>query len=296
MENPTQKLIDFQREFDFMVGVDSDGCAFDSMDFKHKECFAPATINVWNLQPCAKYARETWEFVNLYSDMRGLNRFPALVRFLKLLAERPEAVERGFVLPDLAPLEAWIESEKNLGNPALAREVEHNPDPILKQTLAWSEEINDNVRRMSRNIPPFPHTRESLEKASKCADVLVVSATPAEALAREWAENKIDGYVNIIAGQEMGTKRVHIELAKKGRYADDHMLMVGDALGDLKAAKDNNILFYPINPGDEVMSWERFYNEALELFIRGKYAGEYEQKVIGEFKACLPTTPPWKNE
>ena len=26
------------------VGIDSDGCAFDTMEVKHKECFIPNTI------------------------------------------------------------------------------------------------------------------------------------------------------------------------------------------------------------------------------------------------------------
>ncbi len=296
MDQATKILTDFQKEFDFMVGVDSDGCAFDSMDFKHNECFAPAVINVFDLQPYAKYAREVWSFVNLYSKTRGLNRFPALVRFFELMAERPEVLARGFVMPDLTDLRNWIEGERILGNPSLAKAIEENPSPILKQALRWSEEVNENVRKMSRNIPPFPYTREALEKASARADVLVVSATPTEAIAKEWAANDIDKYLKIIAGQEMGTKSVHLSLAKQGRYRDDHMIMVGDAPGDLKAAKENNVLFYPINPGDEETSWKRFYQEALDLFFRGQYAGSYEEARIAEFEQCLPELPPWKKE
>ena len=26
----------------FLVGIDSDGCAFDTMELKHKECFIPS--------------------------------------------------------------------------------------------------------------------------------------------------------------------------------------------------------------------------------------------------------------
>jgi hypothetical protein len=31
--------------------------------------------------------------------------------------------------------------------------------------------------------------------------------------------------------------------------------MVGDAMGDLEAAKANGVLYYPINPGAEDASW-----------------------------------------
>ena len=77
----------------FLVCVNSDGCVFDNMDLKHKECFCPATVNVWELQSVSRYARQSAEFVNLYSKTCGMNRFPALVRTLELLAQRPEAAK-----------------------------------------------------------------------------------------------------------------------------------------------------------------------------------------------------------
>ncbi|MCA9056660.1 MAG: HAD family hydrolase, partial [Planctomycetaceae bacterium] len=63
----------FQKQHDFLVGIDSDGCAFDSMEIKHKECFIPAFIQYLNLQAVSKYAREACEFTNLYSKTRGAN-------------------------------------------------------------------------------------------------------------------------------------------------------------------------------------------------------------------------------
>ena len=62
----------------------------------------------------------------------------------------------------------------------------------------------------------------------------------------------------------------------------------------MKAAKANNALFFPINPGDEEHSWRRFYEEAMERFFAGTYAGEYEAGLIAEFERYLPDTPPWK--
>lgn len=43
-------LEDMEKHHDFLVCVDSDGCVFDNMELKHKECFCPATVNVWGLQ------------------------------------------------------------------------------------------------------------------------------------------------------------------------------------------------------------------------------------------------------
>ena len=57
-----------------------------------------------------------------------------------------------------------------------------------------------------------------------------------------------------------------------------HTLMIGDAPGDYAAAKANDALFYPINPGCEDASWKRFLDEGIERFFKGTFAGEYQQK------------------
>ena len=98
----------------------------------------------------------------------------------------------------------------------------------------------------------------------------------------------------MIAGQEMGTKKEHLAFSAVGKYKSDRILMIGDAPGDMKAARANNALFYPINPGNEDISWERFYNEAFDKFINGEYAGDYEKSLIDEFDKYLPSIPPWK--
>ena len=126
------------------------------------------------------------------------------------------------------------------------------------------------------------------------ADMIVVSATPTPALEKEWNEHDIARYVKVIAGQEMGKKSEHLTLAAKGKYPPGHVLMIGDAPGDLKAARSIDALFYPINPGDEERSWKRFYDEAKGRFFAGTYAGDYEAALIKEFDRYLPETPPWK--
>ena len=70
--------------------------------------------------------------------------------------------------------------------------------------------------------------------------------------------------------------------------------MIGDAPGDLKAARENNALFFPVNPGHEEKSWQRFYEEAMHKFLAGEYVGEYEASLIAEFETLLPEVPPWK--
>lgn len=276
---------------EFFIGIDSDGCAFDTMELKHKECFIPNTINYWGLQGVSKYAREAAEFVNLYSKSRGINRFPAVVEAIDWTNRRPEVIARGIHVDVPQSLLDWMKRETKLGNDALIAEVKRTNDPGLTQTLEWSLAINETVTKIVRGVPPFPFVRESLQKVQGRADVMVVSATPNEALIREWQEHNISQYVIDICGQEYGTKKELLGNAAK--YAPNKSLMVGDAPGDYKAAKANNTLFYPINPGAEEASWKRFYEEALGKFLDGTFAGDYQQALLDEFDKYLPVLPPW---
>lgn len=294
MSDPALPLKDLNKEKKYLVGIDSDGCTFDTMEIKQKECFVPNIIRFFNLQPIAKYVRETVEFVNLYSKWRGVNRWPALLMVFDLLAEREEVISRHAVLPDLASLREWVQREKKLSNQSLEAEVQQSGDANLANALEWSKKVNADIADMVHDIPPFPYMRESLEKIAEIADVIVVSQTPCEALTREWKEHGIDRYVKVIAGQEMGSKAEHLALAMEGRFAPSEVLMIGDALGDMKAAKENGTMFFPINPGHEEASWKRFYSEALSRFTNGEYCGNYEADRISEFLNYLPEVPPWR--
>lgn len=288
------KLRQLRPEKEFFIGIDSDGCVFDTMEIKQKECFCPNFIKFFEMQKVSKFARETWEFVNLYSKTRGVNRFLALLEAVKLMGERNEVRKRNAKMPDLQPLMEWTKKETKLGNPALEQYIALVDVPMLDLTLKWSKKVNADIAEMVWGVPPFPFVRESLEKLNEKADSIVVSQTPVEALTREWEENDIDRYVRFIAGQEYGTKTEHIEMAATGKYPYNKILMVGDAPGDFKAAKKNGVLFFPVNPGHEDESWERFFKEALDRFFNGTYEGDYEEKLIREFEEYLPEKPPWK--
>lgn len=288
------KLLAFKPQHAFFVGIDSDGCVFDSMEIKHKECFIPNIIKYWKLQAISKYARAAAEFVNLYSKWRGVNRFPALTKTFELLRDWPEPMRRGVNIPAVPTLVAWINSGVALGNPTLQKEVEKTGDPILRQTLDWSQAVNRSIGDLVEGVPPFPFFRECAEKLGGHADVICVSATPGEALEREWQEHDIARYAAVIAGQEMGSKKEHLKITSGGKYEKSHVLMMGDAPGDLSAARANGALFFPINPGHEEASWERFFREGMDRFFGQTYAGDYEASLIAEFEKLLPEKPPWK--
>ena len=165
-------MMELTPKHSYLVAIDSDGCAFDTMEVKHKECFIPNTINSYDLQGVSRFAREAAEFVNLYSKSRGINRFPALLETLELLRERPEVAARGVKITIPPSLVQWVKTETKLANPALKKAVEASGDADLARALAWSVAVNEAVEHIVRNVPPFPYLRESLQKLSGRADMI----------------------------------------------------------------------------------------------------------------------------
>lgn len=287
-------LINFKPEYDFFIGIDSDGCVFPTMDLKQKKCFHKIIVNHWHLEKIEKYVCESAEFVNLYSIHRGNNRFLCLLLTIDLIRTRPEVVASKVKLPEFKSLKKFIDSGVPLSNTELEKAVKASGDEELASLLKWSMDINAAIAKTVKNVPPFRWVRESLQEIKKKADAICVSQTPAEALVREWEEHNLMGFVRVIAGQELGTKKEHIHMATDKRYDSNKILMIGDAPGDQNAAKGNHAHFYPINPGHEEESWERFYRKAYAKFIDGTYGGRYENELIKEFEALLPAVPPWK--
>jgi phosphoglycolate phosphatase-like HAD superfamily hydrolase len=279
---------------EFFIGIDSDGCVFDSMEVKQKEFFIPHALKYFDLFVISKILRETWEFVNLYSIYRGGNRFTSIIKVFELLGERKEIIDSGFKLPDMTSLKEWVKIETKLGNAALRNYFESDYNPDLEKIVRWTESVNNDIGKWLRNIPPFPSAITAIHKMYGFADLVIVSQTPLEAIEREWEEHDLKKYAKVIAGQEHGTKTEHVALAAKGKYPDKKILLIGDAKGDVDAAKNNGILFYPIIPGKENESWERFLNEGMVKFVNGTFAGTFEDSLLNEFRKSLPVTPPWK--
>ena len=298
--DPAKTLKEFKPTKEFFIGIDSDGAVFDTMGIKQRECFCPWMIGYFGLQPVAEATRQCKEFADLFSKTRGANRHKTTKRIIaELLPSHPMVKARGFHVPQFPHYFAWVDDPNStLSNDGLKQAIDAAGDADAKRelelALRWSEGVNWSIKEIVKDMPPFPFVREALEKIKPVADIIVVSATPCEALAREWEEHDISKYAQVIAGQEMGKKAEHLNYATSGRYEKDHVLMIGDAPGDLKAAKANDALFYPIVPGEETRSWKRFHDEALEMFTSGQYAGGYEEKLIAEFDEHLPESPPWE--
>jgi len=299
MIEAAKPLMDMKPEKDYLVAIDSDGCVFDAMGIKQRECFCPWLIAYFGLQPVALAARQCKDFADLFSKTRGANRHKTSKRIIsELLPSHPMVKSRGFKVPQFPHYFKWVDDPMSLlSNEGLQKAIDEANDPEAKKELQhcleWSKKVNESIAQIVKNLPPFPYVRESLEKISEKADIIVCSSTPSEALIREWNEHNVAKYAKVIAGQEMGKKADHLRYMCD-KYDKAKILMMGDAPGDHNAAKANDLLFYPINPGDEDKSWKRFYEESFDKFISGEYAGAYEQKIVEEFDAYLPENPSWQ--
>jgi len=289
-------LKSLNKKHDSFVGIDSDGCVFDTMNAKQKDHFHPLIIKHWGLEKCEHELRACAEFVNLRSKNRGTNRFPALLNVFELFNAYPGVKESGVALPKTDALRAYIQSGLPLGNPSLKAEVERTHDPELTRLLAWSLAINVDIDTRMKPVHPFGWALKALALIRENSDAIVVSQTPEEALVKEWNLHGIHGYVDLIAGQELGTKADHIRLATDGRYPASRVLLIGDAPGDYLAARKAGVHFYPIMPTDEEASWQRFCTEAYARFRDGTYAGAYEKTLTDAFNASLPALPPWQSQ
>lgn len=302
-EDPGQQLRNFKRTKDFLIAIDTDGCVTDNMNGKQMLIFHPQFMEFYQLWGIESYFREVAEYYNLFSVDRGCNRFIAIQLTLTALQNRKDVQqvlkEKRMELAGIEPLNRYInytkENKLGLGNPVLEEFLNQNPlDLALYKLLGWSEAVNRTFPHVSAKIPPFEGVKECLKLMTEYADILIVSKTPYTDLANYWEAQGIARYVQIISGQEMGSKGHHIEVAKKvGQYEDDQVLMIGDGRGDLKAVKVNKGLFYPTPPGKEKEAWNKFPN-AFQKFIEMKYKGEFEDKLLEIFDKSLLTSPPWQ--
>ncbi len=275
-------IAEFKKNHDFLVCVDSDGCAMDTMDVKHKEAFGPKAVEVWGLQDVQERFLQVWDDVNLYTKTRGINRFKGLVLTFELVAKE------GLNVPDLSTVKEWTETTTELSNPSLEREIAaKNNDEQLVKALQWTKAVNAAIEHMTGVDKPFPKAKEGLAEIEKVADIAIVSSANGSAVLDEWTRHELAPHVQVMLGQEAGTKAACIEGLKKFGYEDTKVLMVGDAPGDLAAAESNGVLYYPILVGKEQFSWERLVDEALGKLLDGTFAGEYQQQLIKEFNDNL---------
>lgn len=276
-----QELNIFQKQKDFLVCVDSDGCAMDTMDIKHFRCFGPCMVEEWGLEAWEKSILDRWNEINLYTMTRGINRFKGLALALTEIDKQYTPIEGVEELAD------WAENAPELSNGALAKAIKTAKGPALDKALSWSKKVNTAIDALPESEKkPFAGVAEGLAAAHKVADVAIVSSANREAVEEEWVRCGLTDSVDVLCCQDAGSKAACIAALKEKGYAPDHILMVGDAPGDQAAAEKNGVYYYPILVRHEAESWADFVSKALPALTGETYAS-YGAEKAAEFRANL---------
>ena len=273
---------EYQKKKDYLICVDSDGCAMDTMDIKHIRCFGPCMVTEWGLEEWKDAILTRWNEINLYTMTRGINRFKGLALMLREIHETYTPIQ------DVDVLEAWVENSKELSNGALQKAMETNDSVILKKALSWSQHVNTSINELPFEVKkPFEGVKEGLAYAHQFADVAIVSSANLQAVLEEWELYGLLEHVDIVMSQNVGSKAYCIqELLKKG-YDTEKVFMAGDALGDYEAAEKNHVFYYPILVRHEKESWSEFRDQAVDKLVDGTYGGDYQHQKIDAFMENL---------
>lgn len=275
-----QLMVDFQpilessMEKNVIYCVDSDGCAMDTMTYKHQLFFGPLAAEVFEVDNREDFLRE-WNRVNLFSISRGINRFVGLVQGLEYAG-----------ISNISSLKKWVEETDSLSNASLEKELQNRPSEDLNKALDWSLRVNQAIKAYEGPVLAFPGVRECFEQMRQFGEIVVVSSANKEAVMEEWEEQGLLQYVSEVFCQDHGLKSDIIASLIGEGAINNRILMVGDSVGDLEAAQNNEVAFYPIMVRKEEESWEQLREEVASAFARGDYSAEMEQEQIQRF---------WKN-
>ena len=262
-------LDEFTKEHEYLICVDSDGCAMDTMNCKHLQCFGPCMVAEFGLDARRAEWLARWNEINLYSMTRGINRFKALALILE------EADAGGTKIDGVQDLRSWTDTAPELSEKAAEAMYAKTGQPIFAKALAWSRAVNKAIAALPKTqVAAFPGAAQALAAAHGGADVAVVSSANREAVAEEWIRCGLADSVDVILCQDVGSKKACIAALMQKGYAADRILMVGDAPGDRKAAFDNGVYFYPILVNHEKESWQTFADTACPAFLSDRYGGE----------------------
>lgn len=266
-------LHEFTKTKPFLLCVDSDGCAMDTMNIKHFRCFGPCFADEWGLGAGRDAALKRWNEINLFSMTRGINRFLGLAHILTELFPDDK---------DVAAFAQWANNSKELSERAVEAHAAENP--VFLKALSWSRAVNKAIGALSDDEKTaFGGVRDVLEEAHKSFDIAVVSSANYAAVEEEWSRCGLLAHVDVLTTQQDGSKSHCIaELLKKG-YAPKSAVMCGDAPGDEKAANENGVLFYPILVRSEEASWEAL-PAFLGLVKEGNAEGEADRLKAAFFR------------
>ena len=269
---------------DYLVCIDSDGCAIDSMECKHRLCFGPYIIDVWHLEQWKDAILNRWNEINLYSITRGINRFLGLE---KILGEVDAACCK---IDGLAAYSRWCKETATFSNAAIQTEIDKGTHPIFEMVLDWSHRVNAGIETIADQIKPFDGVAEALALIWEKADIAIVSSANPQAVQDEWTRFGLIDKVAYVMAQDAGTKADCIAKLLQQGYERNHVIMIGDAPGDQQAAERNDVLYFPILAGYESVSWKQWIDEGYSKFCCGVYIGAYQETQLELFLKNLTTS------
>lgn len=271
----------FVKQSDYIICIDSDGCAMDTMEVKHRECFGPQWIYTYGLEDRFEECMKLWLDINLYSISRGINRFKGLALALT------EMEKRGCKFDGLEEFLTWTNEAKELSNPALLAYAQKSSSECVEKALLWSIRTNRAVYNMPEVDKPFENVKKAMDAMSQEADLVAVSSGNTETVNAEWTKHGLKEDCRALLCQEVGSKEYSISgLIRKG-YDAAKMLMVGAAPEDKYAAEKNGIWYFPILVGKEADSWDRLLNEAFPKLLDGTFEETYQEQLNKEFETNL---------
>ncbi|MBS6063037.1 MAG: HAD family hydrolase [Peptostreptococcaceae bacterium] len=265
----------------YVICVDSDGCAMDTMTVKHELFFGPLAADYFDIKNTKKFL-EHWDKVNLYSKTRGINRFKGLKMALE------NAIKNGENIVDTRAFNEFVDNSPVLSAAALEKQYEKTPDKGIKKAIEWSKAVNDGIHeQLTGKDKPFDEVLPTFEKFVDKADIIVVSSANLGAINSEWERHGLLKYTCEVFGQEEGTKEFAISKVIEEGYKKENILMVGDAPGDEKAAFKNGVKFYPIITKKENESWKKLREIVFDDLLDGKFDQDYQNKLLDEFHNSL---------
>jgi phosphoglycolate phosphatase-like HAD superfamily hydrolase len=228
-------------------------------------------VDEWELGEWRQEILDRWNYVNLFSMTRGINRFKGLAKALTEVNEKYKPI------PGVQYLQHWADTAPALSNDAVIKAAEDAQAPeakaIFEKALAWSKAVNKAIVALPEELKvPYAGAKEGLAAAHAFADVAMVSSANRDAVEEEWGKFGLLEHTDIVLAQDVGSKAACIAAMLKFGYEADKVLMIGDAPGDCDAAEQNNVYYYPILVNHEKASWEEAVSTAYSKLQSGAYS------------------------
>ena len=243
----------------------------DSMNFKHKEVFAKTFMEVFKVHENKEVIQNEWNRYNLYSMTRGINRFYGLEDILLFCKEH-----YGITIEDEQIFFDWLKNAKSKSAKSIKEYMETNGESkCLSLAYKWSLASDQKINNYTTHI--FPGVKDALVKLSEVADLCGVSSAVKTTVEAEWKREGIYDYFVSLGCQEDGSKKSIINKMLSKGYLPENCIMLGDAPGDYDAAKDCEIMFFPIIPDKESECWQMFCSKVINDFLNRQFNSSNNQ-------------------